>query len=98
MKRFLIAYGKLTTFGAIALVILGLLLLYLSIEFAPWKWLKILGLCAGLGIALIGGLGGRAHALGLPPPFTNDPLGWRKAKKTYREEQSEEAKEQAEKT
>jgi len=28
-------------------------------------------------------MSGRASALNLPTPFTNDPLGWRKAKNTY---------------
>ncbi|WP_138922382.1 hypothetical protein [Hylemonella gracilis] len=32
---------------------------------------------------------GRASAIGFKP-FTNDPLGWRKAKRTYREKQPEE--------
>jgi hypothetical protein len=37
----------------------------------------------GLGCIAIAGYSGQAYALGLPPPFTNDPLGWRKAKATY---------------
>ena len=43
-------------------------------------------MCLGLGLAALGGFSGRAKALGLAPPFTNDPLGWRAAKKSYKEQ------------
>lgn len=83
MKQFFILDGKLTLFGVFLLVIVGFLIVYLSVEYVPWKWGKLIGLSVGLALAGIGGISGRASALDLPPPFTNDPLGWRKAKKSY---------------
>ena len=85
-RRAFLRDGYLTFFGAICVVFLGLGLIYLSLEFLPYRWLKIVGASIGLAIAAIGGFNGRAHAVGLPPPFTNDPLGWRKAKESYKSE------------
>ena len=84
MKKLFLTGGKLTLFGVISCVFVGFSLVYLSLEFIPSKWGTLLGLCLGLAIAAIGGLSGRASALDLPPPFTNDPLGWRKARKSYK--------------
>lgn len=78
--------GRLTFLGIVGLVLSGFLLAYLSVEFAPWPWLKIVGLSIGLGVAAVGGFSGRANAIGVPPPFTSDPLGWRKAKRNYEHE------------
>lgn len=61
-------------------------LAYLSVEFIHWKWGKLIGLSFGWALAAVGGFSGRSHALGLPPPFTNGPLGWRKAKQSYKTE------------
>lgn len=84
MKKFFIARGKLTLLGILLTVFIGFFLAYLSIEFSPWKLGKLIGLCLGLALAAIGGFSGRAQALDLPPPFTGDPLGWRKAKQSYK--------------
>ena len=35
----------------------------------------------------------RARALELQPPFTNDPLGWRKAKESYKTQEDPEGQE-----
>ena len=83
MKKFFLTSGKLTLFGVISCVFVGFGLVYLSLQFIPSRWGTLLGLCLGLAIAAIGGFSGRASALELPPPFTNDPLGWRKAKQSY---------------
>lgn len=83
MKQFFILDGKLTLLGVFLLVIVGFLIVYLSVEYVPWKWGKLIGLSVGLALAGLGGFSGRASALDLSPPFTNDPLGWRKAKKSY---------------
>jgi hypothetical protein len=82
----LIFKGKLTVLGVFILVATGFLMSYLSLEFLPYRWMRLVGLSVGLGLAAIGGFSGRAKALGLPPPFTNDPLGWRAAKKRYDKE------------
>ena len=76
--------GELTGLGVFTAVTLGILSTYLSVEFLPFKGLKILGLCIGVVFIGIGGYSARAKALGLPPPFTSDPLGWRKAKESYK--------------
>lgn len=81
--------GRLTGLGVLLAVVVGAGLAYLSLSFLPTKFWKLLGLSIGLGIMGIGAYSARASALGLPPPFTNDPLGWRKAKKSYQDESSE---------
>ena len=83
--------GNLTFFGAVCVVLTGFGLAYVSLEYFSFLTLKVVGLSLGLGIASIGGFSGRAKALDLKP-FTNDPLGWRKAKESYRT--TEEAEEQ----
>lgn len=88
MIRLLIRNGKLTIIGVVLSVSVGFFIVYVSLEFIPWMLGKILGLTIGLGIAAIGGFSGRAHALDIHPPFTNDPLGWRKAKESYKKEET----------
>lgn len=85
--------GKLTIFGVFGLVLLGFVVVYLSLEFLPTRWLKVIGLSIGVGIAAIGGFSGRASALGLSAPFTSDPLGWRAAKKSYQDDKPPRVKE-----
>jgi len=75
--------GNTTILGAVLLVALGFGLAYLSLEYFASRLLKVLGLSIGLAIAAVGGFSGRADSLGLKP-FTSDPLGWRKAKDSYK--------------
>ena len=82
LKLFLIE-GRLTLLGSFGLVLSGFLMVYGSLEFLPFRWAKLVGVSLGLALAAVGGLSGRASAIGLPPPFTNDPLSWRAAKKSY---------------
>lgn len=83
MMKFFLNGGRLTGMGVLFAVVLGAGLAYGSLSFLPTKFWKLLGLSIGLGIMGIGAYSARASALGLPPPFTNDPLGWREAKKSY---------------
>lgn len=83
LLQLLLAEGKLTGIGVMLLFLVGLSILLASIAFSPTVWMWWLGISLGLGCMAVAGFSGRAHALGLPPPFTNDPLGWRKAKATY---------------
>lgn len=76
----LLAEGELTGFGVALLFLVGLSILLASIAFSPTVWMWWLGISVGLGCMAFAGFSGRAHALGLTPPFTNDPLGWRKQK------------------
>ena len=84
--------GELTGLGVFTAVTLGIFSTYFSVEFLPFKGLKILGLCIGVVFVGIGGYSARAKALGLPPPFTSDPLGWRKAKESYKTKEETEEK------
>ena len=61
----------------------------LLLAFIPWffdisTWIQLLLFGIGLPISLIGSYEAKAKQFGFPAPFTNDPLGWRKAKKTYK--------------
>jgi hypothetical protein len=40
--------------------------------------------CIGSAISLLGSYEAKAKQFGFQAPFTNDPLGWRKAKQTYK--------------
>lgn len=78
--------GYLTFLGSACLVLGGIGFIFLSLEYLPYVWLRIAGAVAGLTVAAVGGYSVSAKGLGIPPPFTNDPLGWRKAKDTYKSE------------
>lgn len=93
IKHLLFRGGGLTLLGVFGVVLLGFVVVYLSLEFLPTRWLKVIGLSIGIGIAAIGGFSGRASALGLSAPFTNDPIGWRAAKKSYQDDKAPQAKE-----
>lgn len=41
--------------------------------------------CIGVVMGLVDGYEGKAKQFGYQAPFTNDPLGWRKAKQSYEE-------------
>lgn len=52
-------------------------------------------LLLGIFLGAIVGYEGKAKQFGFQAPFTNDPLGWRKAKKSYEtQEDSDKAKKQ----
>ena len=89
--QLLLVKGKLTGPGVALLFLVGLLVFLGALAFLPWTWMKRVGALMGLACMAIAGLSGRAHALGLPPPFTKDPLGWRKAKATYEQQAAPEA-------
>jgi hypothetical protein len=46
-----------------------------------WFWLLV---SVGVVISYVGIFGRQAKQFGFEAPFTNDSLGWRKAKKTYK--------------
>lgn len=84
LKHAFLRNGRITFLGSLLLLLLGLVVGYASLEYLPSKVLKLVGASIGLGIGALGGYSGRASALNLPALFTNDPIGWRKAKKTYK--------------
>ena len=50
----------------------------------PPKIIYIVFLITGLVLVGFAGCEARARALGFEPPFSRDPLGWRKAKESYK--------------
>jgi hypothetical protein len=92
LKFELIRGGRFTYLGSIFCFSTGAAILWISIS-SQLHWLVFLfGLCFGLVLMGIAGYEARAQALGLPPPFTNDPLGWRKAKQSYKQDEGQESK------
>lgn len=43
--------------------------------------------CIGSVISLLGSYEGKAKQFGYQAPFTSDPLGWRKAKQSYKQDE-----------
>ncbi len=91
MKSFLGFFfknGKATWYGSWLAIVGSLLVMYAVIHFRlnnVFGWFLLV--TAWIVLAVFG-LSGRAEAIGLKP-FTNDPLGWRKAKKSYKAEPGE---------
>jgi hypothetical protein len=89
VTNYLFRGGRLTGLGVLVAVVAGAGFAYVSLIFLPTKFWKLLGLSIGLGIMGVGAYSARASALGLPPPFTNDPQGWRNAKKSYQDDSND---------
>jgi len=91
MKQLLFDYffkdGWLTKRGRWTCFILGWLLmlgpLWLATIGVLSFFIAFLIFCVGLVFGLANGYEGKAKLFGYQAPFTNDPLGWRKAKKSY---------------
>ena len=88
MNKFewIIKNGNLTEKVSDCLGVLGILVIWATAYFFQdwsglWFWLFM---CFGAVVGYFGAYGGLAKKFGLRP-FTNDPLGWRKAKATYSE-------------
>ncbi len=83
MKFF--AKGHLTSGAANVLSGVGSLIIFATTYFfEEWSgfWFWTLLLIGGV-VGYLGGYGGLASRIGMQPPFTNDPFGWRHAKETY---------------
>jgi hypothetical protein len=77
--------GKLTVFAEVLLIALVLLGFFGIPILGMPLWLAIpLGIVSVLSAGILI-FEGAAASIGLKP-FTNDPLGWRKAKQSYKEE------------
>jgi hypothetical protein len=81
--------GQLTNRGTLLLGIVGASLIAYTLLFAEIFWLGLLSFFIGCGLLGFAGLSNSATSIGLKP-FTNDPLGWRKAKQSYKEDLSPE--------
>lgn len=80
--------GHLTSRGADALGFTGVAIIWATAYFfEEWTgfWFWALALLGGA-LGYVGAYGGLAKTFGFPAPFTNDPLGWRKAKKSYEQD------------
>lgn len=86
IKNLMIKQGKLTFWAKFFLTISGFGIIYLSLEMSPNIFVLTLGLCIGFVLVSLVTYSNKAESLDLPAPFTNDPLGWRKAKQTYQTE------------
>ncbi|WP_131279434.1 hypothetical protein [Hylemonella gracilis] len=69
-------WGTVFSFGGIAIAVL------------PWflgvnVWYCLLLTFLGSTVSLIGSYEAKARQFGYQAPFTNDPLGWRRAKRSY---------------
>lgn len=88
MKFKILVNGHLTQRAADVLGAIGVLILFATAYFFEewsgfWFWLFAL---VGGALGYVGAYGGLAKKFGLEAPFTNDPLGWREAKKSYKAE------------
>lgn len=85
MKDPFLSDGHLTENGTNLLGVVGMVILFsVAYFFDQWSgfWFWILALIGG-GLGYVGAYGGLAKKFGFQAPFTNDPLGWRKAKESY---------------
>lgn len=91
MKMRFIDKGQLTGLGTAACGLAAAALLAYTFFFAESRWLGVASLILALLFFGIASISNTAESLGLPPPFTNDPLGWRKAKESYKTEDKKES-------
>ena len=75
--------GRLTGLGTLACGLIAMALIGYTLFLAESRWLGILSIVLALVVLGFASLSNAAASIGLPPPFTNDPLGWRAAKKSY---------------
>jgi hypothetical protein len=84
--------GHLSQRGSDILGLIGVAIVFaVAYFFDDWSgfWFWALALFGGL-LGYVGAYGGLARKFGFEAPFTNDPLGWRKAKETYQNNASPE--------
>ncbi len=83
MKHWLLKNGRLTGLGTLACVMLATALVAYTLFWADNRWLGVASLVLALALLGFASMCNSAASMDLPPPFVLDPLGWRKAKKTY---------------
>jgi hypothetical protein len=76
--------GWFTKIGSFSCLFLGAAIVGLVVWLEPPKMIYIIFLVSGSVLVGLAGCEARARALDLQPPFTSDPLGWRKAKESYK--------------
>ena len=83
MKQLFIVDGRMTNFSSILVVIITFGGILGTLFFQPPFWVGAALISASLFVGAIGIAAGASESVGAKP-FTNDPLGWRKAKRTYK--------------
>ncbi len=81
MIKIFIVKGSFTGFAIGALLVIGVFLIFGSLEWIGNFYFKILGYSLGMTALAGAGYGGRAKALGLRPFGQSE---WRSAKSTYK--------------
>jgi hypothetical protein len=84
--KFFFHEGHITERGSDVFAIVGIAITWGCAYFfkewgGVWFWLLV---SVGVIISYVGIFGRQSKQFGFQAPFTNDPLGWRKAKKTYK--------------
>lgn len=82
--------GWFTLLGSFSCFFFGLAIIGLVLWLEPQKIISLIGLVSGTVLIGLAGYEARARALELQPPFTSDPLGWRKAKESYKTQEDPE--------
>lgn len=91
MKKLFIVDGKMTDFSSILVVVITFGGILGTLFFQPPFWIGVVFISVSLFVGAIGIAAGASESVGAKP-FTNDPLGWRKAKESYKKVDQTEAK------
>ncbi len=86
ISQAIVKQGKLTLLANFFLTLFGFGIIYVSLVASPNIFILTLGLSVGFVCVSLAAYANKAESLDLPAPFTNDPLGWRKAKESYKAE------------
>jgi len=89
--EFFVRDGKPTVIGVWVTTLTSVIAIALVIYFRVNNWFGWAILASAGVLLVISGTAAHAATMGAKP-FTNDPLGWRKAKATYQDEESLPAK------
>ena len=81
MKNYFIRDGKMTDLSSVLVVVITFGGILGTLYFQPPFWLGIFFITVSVVVGAIGTAAGAAESVGLKP-FTTDPLGWRKIKKS----------------
>jgi hypothetical protein len=91
-KELFLKGGWFTLLGSFLCFFSGLAMIGLVLWIEPQRVISLIGLGSGTVLVGLAGYEARARALKLQPPFTGDPLGWRKAKESYKTQEDQEGK------
>jgi hypothetical protein len=83
MKKLFILDGKMTDFSSVLVVVITFGGILGTLFYQPPFWVGVVLISVSLLVGAIGIAAGASESVGAKP-FTNDPLGWRKAKKSYK--------------